>query len=240
MVMNYYRRTYVQIYTSPRENFAVVLRDFLILTDDNRITTPVLNLSLVNESQELTTGLHEPRPVAARRNPWRYKTIGSVFSGDRERRNVSPPCIWPWPARFELPFSTSKFDVGQINTLRPATFEVARVDSGRPVNIGAIVPQRVAVVGTFWAQGTRGRFPSSPRCPLRAAGDFWTFLSFVKIEIILRAFHESIAASQRTLLSPFVSSSIPSFIRGRIVSLLTISLSLALATLTDILREIGE
>jgi len=49
MRTNYCRRAYVQIYIRyRRENFAVVLQDFPILTvawiDDNRITTPVLNL----------------------------------------------------------------------------------------------------------------------------------------------------------------------------------------------------
>lgn len=68
------------------------------------------------------------------------------------------------------PFSTSKFDVGQINTLRPATFEVVLVDSGRPVNIDAIVPQRV---GTFWILG--GGSPSSQMpLPCCRRYNFWT------------------------------------------------------------------
>lgn len=201
-----------------REEVRIHPRDFPDCYRRNRITTPVLDLSSANESQELTTGLHEPRPVAEA-NPPRYKTIGFLSSRatGKQGGEMPPPCVPVAGAayRFELPFSTSKFDVSQINTLKPATFEVVRVDSGRPVNIGAIVPQRVVVVGTFWILGIGGGFPS-PRCPLCAADDFWTFLSFVKIGIILRAFHENIAASQRTLLSPFVRSSIRSFIHDRI------------------------
>lgn len=173
--------------------------------------TPVLDLRSAKESQELTTGLHEPRPVAEANSP-RYKTIGFLSSRATRKQDGEKPPVAGAAYRFELPFSTSKFDVGQINTLRPATFEVVRVDSGRPVNIGAIVPQRVVVVGTFWALGTGGGFPS-PRCPLCAADDFWTFLSFVKIGIILRAFH--LRASRRlkgryyrhSFAHPFVHSS---------------------------------
>lgn len=112
--------------------------------------------------------------------------IGSrVFSSDGEtgRRDAAAAavCARGGATRIDSssPFSTSKFDVGQINTLRPATFEVVRVDSGRPVNIGAIVPQRVAAGSApFEPQAGGGGFSLLPGAPLRAAGDFWTFLSF--------------------------------------------------------------
>lgn len=91
-------------------------------------------------------------------------------------------------------FSTSKFDVGQINTLRPATFEVVPVDSGRPVNIGPIVPYSGLPSSAPFGPRAPGAVSLLPGAPhSRAAGDFWTFLSFVEIGIILRTFHESIS-----------------------------------------------
>lgn len=136
---------------------ALVYRAFSIFTinnnrtDNNRIT-PVFDLSSSSESQELTTGLHEP--AAAK---WCTATQNDriCVSDDTKpgRRGAAM-------AAHRSPFSTSKFDVGQINTLRPATFEVVPVDSGRPVNIGAIVPQRV--VGTFWISGAVSLLPGAP------------------------------------------------------------------------------
>lgn len=54
----------------------------------------------------------------------RYKTIGFVFATGTAKQE--------WRAFRVLPFPRSKFDVGQINTLRPATFEVVPVDTGDP------------------------------------------------------------------------------------------------------------
>lgn len=158
--------------------------------------------------------------------------IGSrVFSSDGEtgRRDAAAAavCARGGATRIDSssPFSTSKFDVGQINTLRPATFEVVRVDSGRPVNIGAIVPQRVAAGSApFEPQAGGGGFSLLPGAPLRAAGDFWTFLSFfffffVKIRVILRAFHErAFAASSKDAIIA-IRSLIHSFIHSITVPL---------------------
>lgn len=124
-----------------------------------------------------------------------------------------PPCmpVAAWRIVSASPFSTSKFDVGQINTLRPATFEVVPVDSGRPVNIGAIVPQRV--VGTFWISGA---VLLPPRCPFRTAAGITSGRSFPckNQDHSARVSPKYTAASQRMLLSPFVRSFIRSFTRG--------------------------
>jgi len=53
---------------------------------------------------------------------------------------------------------------------------------------------------------------SSPRCPLRAADDFWMFLSFVKIKFILRTFHENIRGISKDAIA---IRSLIHFIRGR-------------------------
>lgn len=163
----------------------VYLFDSYEPTNNNRIT-PLFDLSFffrakVKSLQRGYTSLRLQSDAP------RHKTIGFVSRTTQNQDDEVPPYV---PLVSGSPFSTSKFDVGQINTLRPATFEVVPVDSGRPVNIGAIVPQRV--VGTFWISGA---VPLPPRCSFRitAAGITSGRVPFlVKIRIILRAFHEKV------------------------------------------------
>lgn len=80
------------------------------------------------KSQKSTIGVHEPRPSAddrARPNDLilvERKKLAAVHGQEGSKVLLTT-------ARYkQLSFSTSKFDVDQINTLRPATFEVVPVD----------------------------------------------------------------------------------------------------------------
>jgi len=61
-------------------------------TDSNQITTPVLDLNSANESQELTTGLHEPRPPMTARRILRDTKRSDLCLRERQGNRTAKCC----------------------------------------------------------------------------------------------------------------------------------------------------